>query len=70
VPEDDGEGRRSLRAGHHHRALQPHLAWELGRPLNEIETAHGRGVVFKSWRERLAGKVHVWGQTRRCPLMA
>jgi hypothetical protein len=52
------------------RALQPHLAWELGRPLSEIETAHGRGVVLKSSRERLAGKVHVWGQTRRRPLMA
>jgi hypothetical protein len=52
------------------RALQPHLAWELGRPLTEIETAHGRGVVFKSSRERLAGRVHVWGQTRRRSQMA
>ena len=52
------------------RALQPHLAWELERPLNDIETAHGRGVVFKSSRDRLAGKVHVWGRTRERPLMA
>ena len=52
------------------RALQPHLAWELGRSLHEIQTAHGRAVVLKSSRERLVGKVHVWGQTRRRPLMA
>ncbi len=53
------------------RALQPHLAWELGRPLDEIETAHGRGVVIKvSGRERLAGRVRVWGRAKERPLMA
>jgi hypothetical protein len=37
------------------RALETHLAWELGRPLTEIETASGQGVVFSSSREFLAG---------------
>jgi hypothetical protein len=38
------------------RALETHLGWELGRPLSEIETASGQGVVFSSFREFLAGR--------------
>ena len=38
------------------RALETHLAWELGRPLSEIESANGQGVVFSSFREFLAGR--------------
>jgi hypothetical protein len=38
------------------RALQTRMAWELGRPLYEIEAASGEGVVFSSYREFLAGR--------------
>jgi hypothetical protein len=39
------------------RALETHLAWKLARPIEEIETASGQGVVFSSFREFLAGSV-------------
>lgn len=38
------------------RALETHLAWTLARPIEEIETATGQGVVFSSFREFLAGR--------------
>jgi hypothetical protein len=38
------------------RALETHLAWELARPIAELETATGQGVVFSSFREFLAGR--------------
>jgi hypothetical protein len=38
------------------RALETHLAWRLARPIEEIETGTGQGVVFSSFREFLAGR--------------
>jgi hypothetical protein len=46
------------------RALHTRLAWELGRPIDEIETARGAGVVFNSSARALAGRVPVWGRSR------
>ena len=38
------------------RALQTRLAWELHAPISGIGTTSGRGVVFSSSREFLAGR--------------
>jgi hypothetical protein len=46
------------------RALHTRLAWELGRPIDEIETARGAGVVFNSSERALAGRLPVWGRSR------
>jgi hypothetical protein len=46
------------------RALHTRLAWELGRPIDEIETARGAGVVFNSSERTLAGRLPVWGRSR------
>src|ERR687895_1370425 len=47
------------------RALHTRLAWELGRPIQEVERGYGHRVVFRTRRERLAGEVLVWGTPRR-----
>ena len=52
------------------RALHTRLAWELGRPIQEIEGAHGEGAVFRSARERLAGRVYTWGRPKRRVVLA
>jgi hypothetical protein len=46
------------------RALHTRLAWELGLPIDDIETARGAGVVFNSSERTLAGRLPVWGRSR------
>jgi hypothetical protein len=52
------------------RALHTRLAWVLERPIDDIETARGQGVVFKSSDEKLAGDLHVWGNARHRRFLA
>jgi hypothetical protein len=46
------------------RAFHTRLAWELGIPIREVELGRGRGVVFRSWRELIAGPLRVRGRAR------
>jgi hypothetical protein len=56
---------RALGSATTNRALHSRLAWELGRPIQDIERGYGHRVVFRSSNEPLAGQVLVWGRARR-----
>jgi hypothetical protein len=63
------EALRALGSATTNRALHTRLAWELGRPIQEVERGYGHRVVIRTRRERLAGEVLVWGRAReRLPL--
>jgi hypothetical protein len=53
---------RSLGSATTNRALHTRLAWELGRPIQDVERGYGHRVVFRTSREVLAGQVLVWGR--------
>jgi hypothetical protein len=61
---------RALGSATTNRALHTRLAWELGRPIQEVERGYGHRVVFRTRRERLAGGVLVWGSARERHLVA
>jgi hypothetical protein len=61
---------RALGSATANRALHTRLAWELDRPIQEVERGYGHRVVFRTGRERLAGEVLVWGRARRRLLLA
>jgi hypothetical protein len=63
------EALRALGSATSNRALHTRLAWELGRPIREVQRAYGHRVVFRTRRERLAGEVLVWGRAeKRTPI--
>jgi hypothetical protein len=53
---------RALGSATTNRALHTRLAWELGRPIQDVERGYGHRVVFRTSREVLAGQVLVWGR--------
>jgi hypothetical protein len=59
------EAIRELGSATSNRALHTRLAWELGRPIQDVERGYGHRVVFRTGRKRLAGEVLVWGTPRR-----
>lgn len=46
------------------RALHSRLAWELGVPMDQVESVTDHRVVFRSLRERLNGRVYMRGRAR------
>jgi hypothetical protein len=56
---------RELGSATSNRALHTRLAWELGRPIQEVERGYGHRVVFRTRRERLAGEILLWGRAER-----
>jgi hypothetical protein len=52
------------------RALQTRLAWELGVPIGAVESTTDYRIVFRSWRELIAGRVKVLGHAKRRPILA
>jgi hypothetical protein len=58
------EALRELGSATTNRALHSRLAWELGRPIQDVERGYGHRVVFRTSRELLAGDVLVWGTPR------
>lgn len=46
------------------RALHSRLAWELGVPMDQVESVTDHRVVFRSLRERLNGRVSMRGRAR------
>jgi hypothetical protein len=56
---------RALGSATSNRALHTRLAWELDRPIQDVERGYGHRVVFRTGRERLAGEILVWGRARR-----
>jgi hypothetical protein len=55
---------RALGSATTNRALHSRLAWELGRPIQDVERGYGHRVVFRTRRELLAGRVQLWGRAR------
>jgi hypothetical protein len=47
------------------RALHTRLAWELGRPIQDVERGYGHSVVFRADRESPVGRVLLWGHARK-----
>jgi hypothetical protein len=58
------EALRTLGSATTNRALHSRLAWEIGRPIQDVERGYGHRLVFRTRRERLAGAVVVWGTPR------
>jgi hypothetical protein len=52
------------------RALQTRLAWELGVPIGAVESTTDYRIVFRSWRELIAGRVKVLGHAKERPTLA
>ncbi len=52
------------------RALQTRLAWELGVPMELVESLAGHRVIFRSSRELLVGRVYMRGRARRRETLA
>jgi hypothetical protein len=46
------------------RALHSRLAWELGVPMDQVESVSDHRVVFRSGRERLGGRVYMRGRAK------
>jgi hypothetical protein len=59
------EALRALGSATSNRALHTRLAWELERPIQDVERGYGHRVVFRTRRERLAGEVLVWGRAEK-----
>jgi hypothetical protein len=59
------ESLRALGSATTNRALHSRLAWELGRPIQDIERGYGHHVVFRTRREFMAGRTLVWGKARK-----
>jgi hypothetical protein len=58
------EALRAIGSATTNRALHSRLAWELERPIQDVERGYGHRVVFRSSKEVLAGRVEVWGRAR------
>jgi hypothetical protein len=58
------EALRALGSATSNRALHSRLAWELGRPIQDVERGYGHSVVFRTRKELLAGRVQLWGRAR------
>jgi hypothetical protein len=52
------------------RALHSRLAWELGVPLDDVESVTDHRVIFRSRRERLNGRVYFRGRAKIRETMA
>jgi hypothetical protein len=52
------------------RALHSRLAWELGRPIEDVERGFGHRVVFWTPKEVMAGPLVFWGRARERHRMA
>jgi hypothetical protein len=46
------------------RALHSRLAWELGVPMDVVESVIDHRVVFRAGRERLNGRVYMRGRAK------
>jgi hypothetical protein len=52
------------------RSLHTRLAWELGYPIQDVERGYGHNVIIRTYQQRLAGNVLVWGTPSQRRLLA
>ena len=52
------------------RSFQTHLAWDLKLHLSDVQGSRGRGVVFRTPEQPVAGVVRVYARARKRVLIA